>query len=1017
MREFHPFRLDLLNQCLWRRRDGEEDQRILLTPKGFAMLHYLVERAGRLVTQDELLEALWPETYVQPEVLKSHIRDIRSALGDDPKVPRFIETMPRRGYLFIAPIKESVGNDVPEVESAASNLVGRKAELDRLEGYFQRALQGERGIVFVTGEAGIGKTTLVDAFQLQAGANISALRVARGQCVEGYGGQEPYYPMLEALGQLCQGGRQDSVVQVLASQAPMWLVQFPALMKRGQQEKLQREILGAGRERMLREIADALETITAESPMLLIFEDLHWADNSTIDLMSVLARRRRAAKLLLVATYRPVDVVLAEHPLKALKQDLLVHHLCHEIALEPLSEAEIGEYLAAESKVASLPEGLASLLFRHSEGNPLFMVAALEHLKARKLIAEENGNWKMNRATEEIDVQAPDNLRQVIEGQIDQLNTEEQQSLEAASVMGTIFSSAVAARAANLNTEAFENTCERLSRRHQIVRSLHPQQLAEGGLSETYGFVHALYREVLYQSLSPGRKAKLHLQIGEGLEVLQASRLSEAAAELAHHFEHGGDWLRAIRYLKLAADTAGRRFEPRQAGLILEHALELVSKLPEAARMTPELEILEKLGAIYVVCFDTRAIQIYEALADRASQAGLVDVEVRALLAMTLPLAWVNGPKYLETLDRALQRSTSQDPVAQERTRITCLLSHLGAEWNSRDAEECRKAYAAIRERDDRVALRSLVEWSYFHFNSSQYREAHRCATEGLAMLIEESAESPYLSATHSMYQHNITRIHLFLGEWGNALKEADAQSATATKNGNPDLAHVLGVSRAYIHLHGTDFDGAWRICESVLRVPTWEGMRRFCRIVAGCADAGRNSPESALEHLWAVRNDMERQPLMEDWQLRMPLQWGFTDACLAKGDLTQARMEAEQFLRVTLSSEEHTWRSLAFEANARVAIAERDLQRAEDCILKAVQEMEGFEVPLAAWRVHATASELYARMGDRDLAERQRELSHATIIQLANSMSNEEPLRKTFLSASAIRNVLGRQEAIANTI
>src|ERR1700736_6178877 len=410
MREFHPFRLDLLNQCLWRRRDGEEDQRILLTPKGFAMLHYLVERAGRLVTQDELLEALWPETYVQPEVLKSHIRDIRSALGDDPKVPRFIETMPRRGYLFIAPIKESVGNDVPEVESAASNLVGRKAELDRLEGYFQRALQGERGIVFVTGEAGIGKTTLVDAFQRQAGANISALRIARGQCVEGYGGQEPYYPMLEALGQLCQGGRQDSVVQVLAAQAPTWLVQFPALVKRGQQEKLQREILGAGRERMLREIADALETITAESPMLLIFEDLHWADNSTIDLISVLARRRRAAKLLLVSTYRPVDVLLAEHPLKPLKQDLLVHHLCHEIALEPLNEAEIGEYLAAQSKVASLPEGLAGLLFRHSEGNPLFMVAALEHLKARKLIAEENGNWKMNRATEEIDVQAPDNL-------------------------------------------------------------------------------------------------------------------------------------------------------------------------------------------------------------------------------------------------------------------------------------------------------------------------------------------------------------------------------------------------------------------------------------------------------------------------------------------------------------------------------------------------------------------------------------------------------------------------------
>lgn len=1017
MKEFHPFRLDLLNQCLWRRRDGEADQRILLTPKGFAMLHYLVERAGRLVTQDELLEALWSETYVQPEVLKSHIRDIRSALGDDPKVPRFIETLPRRGYLFIAAVSESSGDAGFEVDSTATNLVGRKTELDRLRGYLQRALHGEREIVFVTGEAGIGKTTLADTFQRQAGADISTLSVARGQCVEGYGGQEPYYPMLEALGQLCQGGRQDSVVQVLAAQAPTWLVQFPALVKRGQQEKLQHEILGAGRERMLREIADALETITAERPMLLIFEDLHWADNSTIDLISALARRRRPAKLLLVATYRPVDVLLAEHPLKALKQDLLVHHLCYEIALEPLNEAEIGEYLAAESKVASLPEGLASLLFRHSEGNPLFMVAALEHLRARNLITEENGSWKMTRPIEEIDVQAPDNLRQMIESQIDQLNAEEQQSLEAASVMGTIFSGPVTAKAANLNAEEFENICERLSRRHQIVRSLHPQQLAGGGLSESYEFAHALYREVLYQRQMPGRRAKLHLQFAERLEALYAPRFSETAAELAHHFERGGDWLRAIPYLKLAADTAGRRFEPRQAALILEEALELASKLPEAESTSTEMEVLEKLGAIYVACFDTRAIQAYQALADRASHRGLVDVEVRALLAMALPLAWVNGQKYLETLERALQLSASQDPVARGRTRTTCLLWHLGAEWNSRDAEECREAYASIRQAGDPIALRSLMEWSYFHFLSSQYREAHRCATEGFAMLMKESEESPYLSAAYSMYQHNITRIHLFLGEFGDALRQANEQVATAAKNGNADLARVLGAARAHIHLHGMDFDGAWKICESMLGVPTWEGMRRFSRIVAGCADAGRGAHQTALEHLLAARHDMERQPLMEDWQLSMPLQWGFTEAWLRKGDLAQALMEAEQFLKVTLVSDEHTWRALAFEANARVAIAEGDLPRALDCIKQGAQEMEGFEVPLAAWRIHATASKLYESLGERDLAKKHRELSGDTIMELANSMSNDEPLRKIFLSAAPIRNILGNQEVVANTI
>src|SRR5271157_3427608 len=172
--------------------------------------------------------------------------------------------------------------------------------------------------------------------------------------------------MLEALGQLCRGPAADSVVQVLATQAPTWLVQLPSLMKREQRERLQREIVGATRERMLREIADALETITAESPLLLVFSDLHWVDPSTVDLISVLARRRQPAKLLVIGTYRPVDVLLAEHPLKGLKQDLLVHNLCHEIALEPLEEAEVAEYLMAQSPGESLPDGFAASIYRHS---------------------------------------------------------------------------------------------------------------------------------------------------------------------------------------------------------------------------------------------------------------------------------------------------------------------------------------------------------------------------------------------------------------------------------------------------------------------------------------------------------------------------------------------------------------------------------------------------------------------------------------------------------------------------
>ena len=192
MKEFPPFRLDPLNQCLWR---GQ--QRLLLTPKPFAILQYLADHAGRLVTQTELLEALWPDTFVQPEVLKTYVAGIRSALGDDPKHPKFIETLPRRGYRFIAPVRDRT-SPVPNASAnPAPEIVGREKELLKLRDYFSTASAGERQIVFVTGEFGVGKTALADAFEARAGA--AGVRTIRGTCDEGFGIREAFYPFLVAF--------------------------------------------------------------------------------------------------------------------------------------------------------------------------------------------------------------------------------------------------------------------------------------------------------------------------------------------------------------------------------------------------------------------------------------------------------------------------------------------------------------------------------------------------------------------------------------------------------------------------------------------------------------------------------------------------------------------------------------------------------------------------------------------------------------------------------------------------
>jgi hypothetical protein len=155
----------------------------------------------------------------------------------------------------------------------------------------------------------------------------------------------------------------------------------------------------------------------------------------------------------------------------------------------------------------------------------------------------------------------------------------------------------------------------------------------------------------------------------------------------------------------------------------------------------------------------------------------------------------------------------------------------------------------------------------------------------------------------------------------------------------------------------------------------------------------------------------MDRSATMLVWYHRLQLESALTELWIAKGDLPQARGQAESYLKIALGTAEHTWQALAWEVNARVATVELNLPRAQQCIARGLSAMKGFEVPLAAWRVHATASQVYRYSGDRDLAEYHLALSRETIMKLANSLPAEEPLRQTFLSAPAIRKILCDRE------
>lgn len=579
MKQFESFRLDTANQCLWR-----DAAQIALPPKPFAVLRYLVENPGRLITHDELLDALWPETYVQPQVLRTYVLDLRKVLQDDAGQPRFIQTLPKRGYCFVASVRDWSADEsnaralrVPLEGAKAAGIVNRLDEMARLKSLTQLAQNGQRQVVFVTGGAGIGKTALVDAFCRQFESSLGVC-MARGQCVEGLGKKEENYPVMEALGQLCASPRAEAE-RVLATMAPAWL----PLQKRERDPGID----GPERitlQRTQGDLCSALEEMALETPLILVFEDLHWADDSTLSLISALARRRAQTKLMVLATYRPRSGSSA-NLMESLMQDLLMRRLCTEIVLAPLVKKAVKDLLIRELHQEELPQGLDSFVYEHSEGNPLFVIAILEHLIAQRFLIrtemDEDSRWEQHAPFPELESGVPRQLAQMIELEIERLDPKQQRILEAASLMNVAFPSwAVAAVLAQDAIET-EEACDELARNLYFVHRAGEDELPDGSRSAFYLFAHGLYREVLYQRQAMSRRAKGHTRIAERLGAMFEGREASVARERAMHYEAAGNWHRAVNSLRDAAQHAKQRRAFSEATNLLEHAIRIAEHLSE----------------------------------------------------------------------------------------------------------------------------------------------------------------------------------------------------------------------------------------------------------------------------------------------------------------------------------------------------------------------------------------------------------------------------------------------------
>ena len=590
---FSSFRLD---PQTWRLRKNDELRP--LRPKTFAILRYLLDNAGRLVTKEDLFEAVWPGIKVENSALRVCMNELRQALDDDPHRPRFVETVHRLGYRFIAPVT-AVDDESNEPERAAAPapavIVGRQKEMSLLAECWERAMAGTRQIAFVVGEPGIGKTTLMDRVLEMPQLSGFAYR-ARGQCMDQYGEGEAYFPIIGALDDICRGTQGQEAGDALKQHAPEWAAYVPSL---SEGDAASEGIARPTSSQMLSEIAAGFGAISAIRPILLVCEDLHLADRATLELISYLARRRDPLRLMMVGTYRPTlprrDGVWPA----GMMRELRTSAQCKTLRLTGLKEQEVAEYLDRRME-RSAPQALIGHVHRRTGGNPLFMNAIVDHLESM---------GKIGRALPDDlgELGVPDNIHAMIEQQIEELAEKDQKLLKLAGVVAAHsfeFSSAALAAALEDHPESqdeIEEQCERLVRRVSFLRAGDVTRWPDGTVSASYSFGHALYQEVLYRMLSAGQRSRAHLRIAQRLKRAWGTNARRIAAELAMHFERGGDVRLAAEHINDAADAMISRGAAPQALRQVERALELIRKAPnenDRARAEMRLEMTRQIGLV-----------------------------------------------------------------------------------------------------------------------------------------------------------------------------------------------------------------------------------------------------------------------------------------------------------------------------------------------------------------------------------------------------------------------------------
>jgi tetratricopeptide (TPR) repeat protein len=512
-------------------------------------------------------------------------------------------------------------------------FVGREAELRQLQSVFDAATSGQGSLTMVVGEPGIGKTALCE--QLATYVSLRNGQTLVGHCYEEGSLSLPYLAFVEALRVYAQTCDVSRLREELGSGAP-----DVARIVSEIRERLRIELRPKGnpeeeRYRLLQAVSDFLGSIAATKPLLIVLEDLHSADRGTLEMLEHVARNLGDKRLLLVGTYRDIEVDRT-HPLSAALAELRRLPNYGRVLLRGLNADEVRRMLSAIVG-QDVPWGLAEAVHRQTEGNPLFVQEVVRYLAEEGIIERGEGQWRA-RSDTPVEMRIPDGLRDVIGKRLSSLSESCNKVLSVAAVIGRDFQMEVLRKVTGMSDDELFGALEEARKTAVIEERTGP------GAKVSYRFAHAFFRQTLYEETIAPRRIRLHQQVARELEQIYKNKLDQHAAELAEHFSYSSDRAdleKAVSYGEMAARRATDVYSYGEAVRLLEQALKVQEVLDPEEKLK-RCDLLLALGWARFYNHEYRHILDSEAPAALALAEGLVDTG-RACQACLLASFAISG--------------------------------------------------------------------------------------------------------------------------------------------------------------------------------------------------------------------------------------------------------------------------------------------------------------------------------------------------------------------------------------